>query len=111
MKTKLPSRCPWKFSCRPLGVRETQVENPCCKGWQEVQPFRKLEHNSISKQFPKMRMDACIHRETLWCRKGRKHFVKVHLRCIIRNLKKGKWSVNVAPPLEKFLRTPMVVTK
>jgi len=37
-----------------------------------------------------------------------KRFVKVHLHSIVRNLKKDKRNIDVAPPLEKFLRTPMV---
>jgi len=39
-----------------------------------------------------------------------KHFVKVHLHCIVRNLKKDKQKCLRCPPLEKFLRTSMLVT-
>jgi len=45
---------------------------------------------------------------SLWCRKG-KAFVKVYLPCIVRNLKKDKRNVDVAPP-EKCMRTPMINT-
>ena len=37
-----------------------------------------------------------------------RRFVKVHLHCIVRNLKKIS-EMSTLPPLEKFLRTPMDV--
>jgi len=44
----------------------------------------------------------------LYCVEILKRFVKVHLHCIVRNLKKisGKSTLTL---LEKFLRTPMAV--
>ena len=33
----------------------------------------------------------------MWCRKG-KAFVKVNFHCIVRNLKKDKRNIDVAPP-------------
>jgi len=47
-------------------------------------------------------------RNFLRCVERIKRFVKVHLHCIDGNLKKDKRNVDVAP-LEKFLRTPLIV--
>jgi len=38
-----------------------------------------------------------------------KRFVKVHLHYMFRNLKKDMRNVDVAPPLKKFLLTPMLL--
>jgi len=41
--------------------------------------------------------------------KKSKAFVDVHLHCIVSNLKRIS-KISTLPPLEKFLRTPMIAT-
>jgi len=40
-----------------------------------------------------------------------KRFVKAHLHCIVRNLKKDRQNVDVAPHFEKFMWTSMAVAQ
>ena len=64
-------------------------------------------HNS-SARFLRLRgvLTLVVARNFLCGVERVKPFVKVHLHCIVRNLKNDKRNVNVAH-LEKFLRTPM----
>jgi len=105
-------------SSSPIQTQLSAVDNNNDIGWypnsaKAVKDAKKyLFANSNSLQLhldtvSKMRTERVFSWGIFFvCKKG-KRFVKVHLCCIVRNLKKDKRNVDVVP-LEKFLWTPMI---
>jgi len=78
-----------------------------CKGWQKVQLFRKLEYNSTWIRFQNNANGArAFMGNFLYGVERIKRFMKVHLHCIVRNLKKDQRNVDVAPPWKNLCGHP-----
>jgi len=105
-------------SSRSIQTQLSVVHNNNDIGWcpnsakavkddKKVRLIRKHEYNSTWILFQTNANGAIAFTGNCVCGLEKvKRFVKVHLRCVFRNLKKDKRNADVAP-LEKFLRTPM----